>query len=205
MSTLTLEVTHGHDGTATVTDPATPHARFVVWQDTDAEDPRAWQDDASAQTLIYSANRGSSPDSTDDAASPVMAAFMQHYTEHGDADAALILARRYARIWSPGWKIDTYSARGYSQGDWWDLVTVTGPDAGDPSDYSQEWEQWARGDVYSVMRETFMPCETPDTCHGDEESHWWSVTDQGIESLVIGGIYADDAEDAVAQYLAMGE
>ena len=30
-----------------------------------------------------------------------------------------------------------------------------------------------------------------------------TVNDQGIDSLLIGGIYADSAEDAIAHYLAM--
>ncbi len=33
--------------------------------------------------------------------------------------------------------------------------------------------------------------------------HWDTVNDQGVESLAIGGIFADSIEDAVTQYLAM--
>ena len=202
---MTLATEYTHNGSYIVTDYDAPDSRFIVWQDDDAEDPRSWQDDETVQTLTYAASSRGRSDGAGDTATPLMRAFFRHYDETGDDAAALTFTQRFARAYAPGWQIATYSASGYSQSDWWEVVTVTAPDAGEPDGYSATWEQWARGDVFNVMRETFTPCETPDTCHAGEDDHWTPTTDTGADSLIVGGIYADDAEDVVLQYLAMGE
>lgn len=46
--------------------------------------------------------------------------------------------------------------RGYSQGDWADLV-ISGPDEGTAEGYYQTYAAWARGDVYGIMLERKCP------------------------------------------------
>lgn len=188
--TLTLDSHTLADGTCIVTgDDAT--TRYVVWQDDCPESPNDWGD---ARAYVYSTSSYGSTDSADDELSGV---FFRVYDEHGDDALALTVTRRYARVvleWTREQaeeRIDTYSARGYSQSDWWDILAI------DPNGYAeccaQTWEQWARGDVYVVMSETRTPCDI-DGCHGDDDAHW-------EPGDACGGIYADDAEEAVAHYL----
>ena len=185
-----------HDGTTHVYyDAADTPARYVVWQDTDTESPANWNSDDTI--MVYS----TSPlGGRDKATCELSEVFERAYYTH-DADKALDITRRYARV-CLGWSkeraegaIVTYSARGYSQGDWWDILAITWEGEYAES-LAKEWEQWARGDVYCVMAEYGTVCE-------QGETHWDTVNDQGIDSDVIGGIYADSAGDAVTQYLAI--
>ena len=125
--------------------------------------------------------------------------FQRVLDQHGDDTLALLVTQRYARI-ILGWtteraneSIDTKTARGYSQSEWWDILIVR-YDHGGALALGDVWEQWARGDVWCVMLETSTECDKGET-------HWEAVTDQGIDSMVVGGIYADSAEDAVIDYL----
>lgn len=198
MNTVTL-----HDGTAIVTREDAPDTRFIVWQDETADDPRHEWDDV--QLGAYCAGYRTVADLRDEraAGTGTMAAFLRVYGETGDDARALRVAQRYARALEPGVTVETSSHAGYSQSEWADLVIVC-PVGDDSSSYVEEWSRWARGDVYAVMRETFTECENPNTCHGDDGDHWQPITDQGVDSLVVGGIYADDPEDAVMHYVAMG-
>ena len=191
-----------HDGTVIVTDRTEPDARFIVWQDESADDPRTWTD--AAQTLIYrAAYLSRSEDDLSDADTGTMQTFCRVYDATGNEDHALKVAQRYARIVEPGTQIALHGARGYSQGAWWDTVTVT-TDGTDPDAYAETLAQYLAGDVWCVKRETYVPCEV-EGCHADDDEHWEGVTASGVDSLVVGGIYASDVEDAVSQYVAMGE
>ena len=53
-----------------------------------------------------------------------------------------------------------------------------------------------RSDVWCVMLETSTVCDKGET-------HWEAIDIDGSDSHVISGIYADDAETAVAEYLGM--
>ena len=185
-----------HDGTAHVyDDTADTPTRYVVWPDTDAESPANWNSDDTI--MIYNTSpRGG----RDKATCELSGVFERAYDTH-DADKALDITRRYARVcleWSKERAEDaivTYSARGYSQGDWWDILAITYEDEYAES-LAKEWEKWMHGDVWSVMAEYGTECD-----HGD--LHWSTDNAQGIDSNVIGGIYADSAEDAVSEYLAI--
>lgn len=184
-----------HDGTTYLyDDEADTPTRYVVWQDENAESPATWDD--SNTIMVYNTSPRSGRDKATCELSEV---FARAYDMH-DADKALDITRRYARVFL-GWAreraedaIVTYSARGHSQGDWWDVLAITYE-----NDYAKslakEWEQWARGNVWVVMAEYGTECDKG-------TMHWDSVNDQGIDSHSIGGIYADSAEDAVTEYLA---
>ena len=186
-----------HDGTAHVyDDTADTPTRYVVWQDTDSESPATWNHDNTIMVYNTSPRSG-----RDKATCELSEVFHRVYDEHGDDELALEVTRRYARV-CLGWvreraegAIMTYSARGYSQSDWWDILAITWEGEYAES-LAEQWEQWARGDVWSVMAEYGTVCE-------QGETHWDTVSDQGIESLHIGGIYADNAEEAASEYLAM--
>lgn len=184
------------DGTAHIyDDTADTPTRYVVWQDTDTESPANWNSDDTIMVYNTSPRSG-----RDEATCELSKVFARAHDTH-DADKAIAITRRYARIilgWSPARaneSIVTYSARGYSQGNWWDILAITYEDEYAES-LAKEWEQRARGDVWCVMLETSTVCDKGDT-------HWDAVTDQGIDSMVISGIYADSAEDAVGEYLGM--
>lgn len=185
-----------HDGTAHLyDDTADTPTRYVVWQDTSAESPAMWNHDDTIMVYNTSPRGG-----RDKATCELSEVFERAYDTH-DADKALAITRRYARV-CIGWvreraegAIVTYSARGYSQGDWWDILAITWEDEYAES-LAEQWEQWARGDVWEVMAEYGAECD-------EGTMHWDTVNDQGINSYPIGGIYADSIEDAVTQYLAM--
>lgn len=186
-----------HDGTTHVYDDAadTP-TRYVVWQDTNSESPAYWNNDNTVMVYNTSPRGG-----RDKATCELSEVFQRVYDVHGDDELALEVTRRYARV-CLGWvreraedAIVTYSARGYSQSDWWDILAITCEDEYAES-LAKEWGQWASGDVYCVMAEYGEECDAG-------TMHWDTVNDQGIDSLAVGGIYADSAEGAVSEYLAM--
>ena len=185
-----------HDGTMHLyDDTADTPTRYVAWQDESAESPATWGDDNTIMVYNTSPRR-----ERDNATCELSEVFARAYDMH-DADKALTITRRYARV-CLGWTreraegaIATYSARGYSQGDWWDILAITYEDEYAES-LAKAWEQWVRGDVYCVMAEFGSKCDKGDM-------HWDTVNDQGVDSLAIGGIYADSAEEAVTEYLAM--
>lgn len=180
---------------AIVTDDERPGVRFVVTQDTDAEDPRSWLDDSGEQILIYRAARNYGIDNLCDAWTPVMEAWTRVYGDTGDERLALAVAQRYARMFHPEYAIALDSGHGYSQGDWWETVvtwrvTEDNPAELDPRLYTEAFHQWMRGDVYYVSVEYLTEC---DCCGGQD----WEQRD---EVFSCGGFYADDAEAAVLQY-----
>ena len=187
---MLLETETMRYGEVIVTDTERSDVRYTVERDDVCESPNEW---GSGHVYVYrTAYLGSGSDIPDDELSRV---FFEALDRHDD-DIALEVTRRYARVFlgmtegEAAARIDTYSMRGYSQSDWWEVLSIV-PD-GSAIDYAHIWEQWARGDVYVVTEETRIPCDSP-KCHGDEESHW-KVADS------LCGIYADDAEGAVLEY-----
>lgn len=191
-----MRTEHLHDGTMHLyDDTADTPTRYVVWQDTDTESPANWNSDDTIMVYNTSPRGG-----RDKATCELSEVFERAYDTH-DADKALVITRRYARV-CLGWvreraenAIVTYSARGYSQSDWWDVLAITW-DGEYAESLAKEWEQWARGDVWSVMAEYGEECDAG-------VMHWDTVNDQGVDSLAIGGIFADNVESAVSQYMAI--
>ena len=191
-----FDTKHLADGTVIVTDSDALNARYVAWQDEGPESPAEWDDDS--EVMVYRTAYNGRVDAPADELATV---FQRVLDQHNDDTLALLVTQRYARIilgWSPARaneSIDTKTARGYSQSAWWDILIVR-YDHGGALALGDVWEQWARGDVWRVMLETSTVCDKGDT-------HWDAVTDQGIGSVALGGIYADNAETAVAEYLGM--
>lgn len=191
-----FDTKHLADGTVIVTDSDTLNTRYVAWQDEGPESPAEWDDDS--EVMVY---RTAYNGRVDTPADELATVFQRVLDQHNDDTLALLVTQRYARV-CLGWSkeradnaIVTYSARGYSQGNWWDILAITYE--GEYAKYlAEEWEQWARGDVWCVMLETSTVCDKGGP-------HWEAIDIDGSDSRVIGGIYADSAEDAVAEYLGM--
>lgn len=172
-----------------------PNYRFKVVQDNDASEPIA---DSGVNVHYYvceSAHYGSSNTEPNGEYAETFARFLELY----DTDTAFTVFRRWLHIfeeWS--WrKIESqtalYNHRGYTQSEWATLfVCVPDTGYGTATGWAEEWSQWARGDVFGVIVEKRIPCNSPE-CHGDEYSHY-----EELESL--WGIYADSAEDAATYF-----
>ena len=187
---------------AIVTSDDYPNMRFIVYPDTDASDPSEYYGDE-VELYVFAAGYKSCNDAPTGYWSELFAQFYNDY----DNVKALDMVRRFAVIFH-GWtraqadtRIMTLSTPGGSPGDWADIFVAV-PDEGDgsPEGYAEEWSQWARGDVFGVCPERYVPCEHPDSCHGDEDDHWTTSNDQGLDFDDLWGIYADDAEDAVKHF-----
>ena len=190
---MLLETETMRYGEVIVTDTERPDVRYIVSQDEDSESPNGW---GMGKVYVYRVAYGSTAGSVSVPDDELSSVFFEAYHRHDDGYIALVVTRRYARVFlgmTPDEaydKIETYLAHGYSQGDWWDVLSIT-PDSF-ARGYAHIWEQWARGDVYVVTEETRIPCDSPE-CHGGDEAHWESK-----DSL--GGIYADSVIDAVTEY-----
>ena len=193
---MLLETETMRYGEVIVTDTERSDVRYTVGRDDVSESPNEW---GSGHVYVYStAYLGGSEDIPDDELSRV---FFEVLDRHDDDSLALEVTRRYARVFlgmTPDeayGRIDIHSAHGYSQGDWWNVLSIT-PDSFAPDSfalgYARVWEQWARGDVYAVTEEARIPCDSPE-CHGGDEDHW-----EAKDSL--GDIYADSATGAVTEY-----
>lgn len=136
---------------------------FTVIPDEGTENPLRWYDD-----LTYTSLYGP----------PAPDTFCEVFAEywdrgHGD-ERALELTNRYMRAFHGDTRTGTlHTVRGYSQGDWTDLLLVSNwPEA--HAAHVREFEQWFRGDVWYVANDT-----TGEAC---------------------GGIYADTPEQAVSYF-----
>lgn len=180
----------------TITLAEYPKHRFTVVQDMDVCDPIA---DSGVNVHYYvceSARYGFSNTEPNGEYAETFARFMEVF----DTDTAFTAFRRWLHIYEEwSWqKIESQSALynhvGYSPSEWCTLFVCV-PDTGDgtATGWAEEWSQWVRGDVYGVIAEKYIECNSAE-CHGDEDSHY-------EESESLWGIYADSAEDA-ARYMA---
>lgn len=197
----TMTVTYDYDTTIVTCDDE-PSVRYVAMPDTDTDSPVHW---GGFDVYVYRASYRSGTDHARSGERVESRAFFELMERFNDEEYVLPIVRRYMRIFHGvelGDSIATYSARGYSQSDWWDVLVICDDTGMDASACAHVWEQWARGDVWFVRAEYRTPCDSQE-CHGDDACHWSDISDQGIESLGLGGIYADDAEAAVTQYVSL--
>lgn len=155
---------------------------YEVLPDTDAEDPRSWNEPAHAALWAYNKPRvgGGSVAGVKPDGNVAVDAFAHYYERDGDDEIALRMTRRYLAAFHPDAHLDvaTSTIRGYSQGDWLDVVVAVADGYGSPASHADTFRQWAFGDV------------------------WFVSSDHG-ESM--GGIFADDPAQAVAQFRAQHE
>lgn len=151
---------------------------YTVRQDVNVEDPREGVDPEYAALWAYRQPRlHSSVVAIKPEGNEVIDAF-EHFFEELDDDVALESTLRWIRVFRPDlgdrYQLETRTIRGYSQGDWLDVIAVVDRDHGTPESHLTQLRQWAFGDV-------------------------WAVIPDGPGSAV-GGIYADDAESAVTHF-----
>jgi hypothetical protein len=148
---------------------------YSVLQDTDAEDPRTWNQVEDVALWAYrEPTLSRSIAASKPAGNLVIDAFARFY-EHFDAETALTATRRYLAIFHPGEKfaVRISTITGYAQGDWLEMVAAVREGHGSCEGHLENFRRWAFGDVWVVL---------PDGRPG------------------IRGIYADDAEDALAYF-----
>jgi hypothetical protein len=155
---------------------------FEAIQDDDAwqDDPREWNTEPKLTAIFRTTDRSGSRANFTNVV-PELVAFHHAYEATGDDDLALRAANHYSNVYGTGRVVATKSLTGYSQSDWWDVVTV---DEGDAKTFGQ----WLRGDVWSVFAYEETECD-----HGD-------IHRDVVESL--GGVYADDADAAIEYFKA---
>lgn len=158
----------------TFTDDTTGHT-FEVRQDTDAEDPRSWIDPEHVAIWAFNEPPLSHSVAAEKPEGNIAIDAFAHFYEVFDSDHALQATRRWLTIFHPDEKIeiDTQTIRGYSQGDWLDVVCAVEDGYGTPESHIKVFRQWAFGDVYVVSSDYGGP---------------------------MGGIYADSMEEAITQY-----
>lgn len=145
-----------------------------VTQDADGESPLEWGWDVDA--YVHRSGYSMSLPDCEGSGDPIAYAFA-YYVDNArrgeDEDDLLTRAARYARTFYADNRVaKLVRLRGYSQGDWADIVFV-GPDAETVNFIAEDYTYFFRGDVWSVAS----------------------------DNDAIGGIYADSAEDAAKQYL----
>lgn len=177
--------------TITLTDH--PKYRFQVVQDVGASSPIEGVEPAITAHCVAS-GYGSITKSDDD----LTRAYLR-FTEYLDEYHAFDVFQRYLKIFH-GWtddqineRVELYEHRGYMQSDWATVLFIVHDEGyGDVQGWAEEWDQWARGDVYGVIAEKRIECESSE-CHGDEDNHY-----EEVDSLC--GIYANDAEEAATYF-----
>ena len=143
-----------------------------VTQDDDSMSPLEWGHD-----VVAYVHRSGYPMTLPDCDSgrDVIARAFAEYVYRGETTGKAIgLAMRYARVfYDDNRAAALFTMRGYSQSDWADILFV-GDDEDTITFVAQCYDQYFRGDVYSVASDNYA----------------------------IGGIYADSAEDAAKVFLA---
>lgn len=145
---------------------------YLVEPDCDAEDPRNWHDSERVALWAYREPRLRRTHTPLPDGNLAIDLFAELFARHGDEEFALALTRRWLAIFVPdaGIQITTATIRGYSQGDWLDVVCAVAQGHGTPEAFIDQFRMWAFGDVWRV----------------------------GVEGrFTVGGIYADDPEAAV--------
>lgn len=155
---------------------------YTVYQDTDADDPRSWLTHEEAALVVINADRNTRTDNINDYDdNPVINDLLQAMEKYDIADPSDISSE-----WLEGWIHNTKLDRpSYdiemmtihtSQSSWFTIIAAVKEGYGSARSHVDTFAAWARGDVWIV---------SPD--HPDYDT--------------LCGIYADDAESAVKQYI----
>jgi len=153
---------------------------FRATQDPFIDDPRDHFD--AVVTVVSAGDMHFRPLTSDDVGDgPTRAYLNARNNGHGE-DTALAAANRYSRVYGDGTPVTMTYAYGYSQGDWW-FILSTGPEAEAATDL---FTYYLRGDVYDVTEYEVKTC---DLGHDHEEE---------VDQLF--GIYANSEEEAIASY-----
>lgn len=154
---------------------------YTVYQDTDAEDPRSWLTHEEAALVVIDADRHTQTDNINDyddnpVINDLLRAMEQNDIEPGDISLA----------WWEDYLCDlaerhlpydvVMTTCNTSQSSWFTVIAAVKDGYGSAMGHIDTFETWARGDVWVV---------SPD--HPDYDT--------------LCGIYADDPESAVEEYI----
>lgn len=147
-------------------------------------------DDFGVQTLRIARNFNeiSSKDEAREAIAEIVARFNYHTHDNYEE-----LRERWIGWWlsQNGYAYEFLCLRGYSQGDWADVVIYTPMDNAEYLKHQrQALENWFRGDVYVIARENL---ETyVNTIDSDNTIERWEMADS------IGGVMLEDSDELLA-------
>lgn len=155
---------------------------YTVYQDTDTEDPRSWLTHEEAALVVINADRNTRTDNIDDYDdNPVINDLLQVMEKH-DIDDPSAISSEWLEEWirntkpdHPSYDIEMMTIH-TSQSSWFTIIAAVKEGYGSTRDNIDTFAAWARGDVWIV---------SPD--HPDYDT--------------LCGIYADDPESAVKQYI----
>lgn len=150
---------------------------FDVVQDTAADDPRGWIQNEHAALWVYrQPHIGGYRAAEKPEGNLAIDAFARFYDVFGD-EPSLMLTRRWLRIYHPEstLQLEIQTIHGSSQSDWAFVVCAVEEGYGTPEAHINQYRMWAFGDVWVVIPDSGEP---------------------------LGGIYADDSEEALQTYLA---
>lgn len=148
---------------------------YIVRQDIDAEDPRSWVETEHAALWVYNEpSMSHSVAAEKPEGNFVLDAFARFYATM-DEDTAFATTVRWLNVFHPDstMALAMQTIRGYSQGDWLDVICAVEDGYGTPESHINQFRQWAFGDVWVVI---------PDWTSG------------------ISGIYAADAAEALKYF-----
>lgn len=162
------------------TDPNS--VNYTVYQDTDAEDPRSWLTHEEAALVVINADRNTRTDNINDYDdNPVINDLLQVMEKH-DIDDPSAISSAWLEEWinntkrdHPLYDIEMMTIH-TSQSSWFTIIAAVKEGYGSARDNIDTFAAWARGDVWVV---------SPD--HPDYDT--------------LSGIYADDPESAVKDYI----
>lgn len=149
--------------------------QYSVLVDQDAHDPRSRVDDKHAGLWAYvEPSIGGNSVASVRPDNMAIDAFARFYRDFHH-ETALQLTRRWLRIFHPDetYQLAISTIRGYTQGDWMDVVAAVSEGHGTPESHINQFRMWAFGDVWIVI---------PDQKAG------------------ISGIYADSPGEALEQF-----
>lgn len=158
-------------------------ASFSVFQDTSAEDPRTWiGDDSKVAVYVFNGPHGDKDDETPE---NIAAHAFRRFYEIYDEIRSLELTKRWLAAFHPEVQYDltVETIRGHSQSDWAEVFAASiidrpgaAPSYGTAQSHIAQYAQWRWGDV-------------------------WVVDPDGTALDPLGGIYADDPEEALRLFL----
>ena len=159
---------------------------YEATPDVSAECPLEWVAGEKVELRVFNAAVLSREEDIDQAEHPALRTFARVWEILHDEERALRAARLWVTIFGSGEHVDVSHVNGYSQSDWRHIVCI-GEDKAQVDSLMSAWGAWANGDVWVVTEKRHERCDM---------MHWHEV-----DSTSIGGIYAEDGDDAIDVHL----
>lgn len=156
---------------------------FAVYPDTDSEDPRTWFTVNELAIIVINGDRNTHIDTlTDYKDNPAIACFIELLDEldtDDPYDVSIDVWRAALHEQNLNYDVALTTCQGYSQSDWFTALVAVKDEYGTAENYVDTYRMWAFGDVWTVV-----PVDPEPGSEGP-----------------LSGIYADDPESAVIEYI----